>query len=739
MGAGRPGRDAARFHRQRRRDASRRPSRYPAQLEKSGVQNILDLTKIAPGFTTTRQSEVSSLRLNIRGVGASTQTAVEPSMASFLDDVYVSRPGSITSHFYDVESIEVLRGPQGTLFGRNASVGALSIHTQKPTNEFGVNLNAEASSFDTYQLDGAVNVPVADWASVRAAGIVATTNGPWYTTIGNHRYGGLNTYGGRLTAKLEPAAGLTWILRGDYMKLDGDGSSHNTVVTDTVTPTAAANFAARQGGLIPDLYNEYSRTSNNYVQGGINDHQYGLTSDLSYKTSGGFTFRLIDAKRDWSSRQTNGDVAFTARPLIIRDETQASNSQSHELQFISPPDALLGGHLSFVGGLYYFREHLSISERLNFTADTCNYVVRLVAAALVPGCLATPQTPATRNDFNQVNNSYAAYAQATIKILPKLDLDLGGRYTKDRKSGTFVQTVANAASALLRVPENTALRSSDGRFTYRVNLSYRPSSAVHLYANYSTGFKSGGFNSGGGTSVLGQSRIFQPETVDDYEAGVKTRLLNGLATLDVDLYRMDVHNYQDRSYDGLNFLVRNAADLRSQGVEAQGTLRPADWLRLSGSLAYLDSKFLRYPGASGLPGFGGTQDLAGKRNNFAPKWQGNVGAEVTRHVAGLGVSLRSDVNFISNSNLGSTTDANPQSVQKGYALLNARLIFTLPGDRYSVQLFANNLTDKRYCTFIFPNTIDNVFGLRNAQTGGTLYRCELGMPRSIGARLTASF
>lgn len=711
-----------------------------SQLEKSGVSDVLQLTKVTPSFTTTRQSSPSSIRMNIRGVGATTQSAVEPSVATFVDDIYVSRPGALVAAFYDVEAVEVLRGPQGTLFGRNASVGAVSIHNRKPSDDLSMDVSAQAASYNSYELTGALNVPFGGDNAVRIAGIASTTDGPWHTRVGDHDYGGMDTLGARITVKLAPASNVSWLLRADYLKLSGDANSHNTVVTDTVTPAARENYSDALGGVVPDFDHQFSRTTNNFMVGDLDDHQYGLSSDLSVETSGGYTFRLINAMRDWSSEHYVGDLIFSPRPMLIRNELQASNSQSHELQFISPSDTLLDGRLSFVSGLYYFREKLDINERFDFTEDSCNYLIAAAKPSLVETCLEGPFVGASQGRFHQVTESYAVYGQATYELLDDLDLILGGRYTKDKKHGSFDQAVDNPGIAVFRTPESTPLKFSDGRFTWRANLSYHPSRDLMLFANYSTGFKSGGFNSGGGSSALGDRRVFNSETVSDYEAGLKSTLADGV-TFNLTGFRMEVKGYQDRSNDGSSFLVRNAANLRQQGFEAEAIIRPVRNVRINGAVSYLDSEFLSYPGAAGLPGFGGVQDLAGQRNNFAPKWQGAAGAQFDGDLgfADLNFSLRGDVTYTSASNIGSVTNGNPQSIQPAYALVGTSLTLSTSDDKYSMQFFASNLLDQGYCTYIFPNTLDGPLGLRDKTTGSTLMRCTVGMPRQIGVRLTGHF
>ncbi|WP_189338553.1 TonB-dependent receptor [Sphingobium sp. SCG-1] len=705
------------------------------QLKQSGVKELSDIARVVPGLSFNRGGQIANVRLNIRGVGAQTGTSVEPSVATFIDDVYIPRPGSVIGHFFDVGSIEVLRGPQGTLFGRNASVGALNIHSNQPTDNLEGEVALQGGSFDTYEATGVLNVPVKEGFSLRAAGLLSTTDGFARSTI-TGPFGKLRTYAGRLMAKIEPVDNLTWLLRGDYTRNTGDGAIPVEVKPDTVTAAGAANFARVLGGVVPDLTNPFDHVVNQVGGGALTSRQYGLTSDLSFDFGDGFTARLINSNRNWWQVQDERDVVLTPRELAGRRSTFDSNSWTHELQLISPKDKLLDGRLDFVAGIYLLHEDLRLDETYVFGADWCSYAVAAARPALVASCRAAPGDPGTYFDFHQTTKSIAGYAQATLAVTDTLDLTLGGRYTRDRKTGTFVQLVQNPSGVLLRAAENSNLRFSDGRFTYKVNLSYKPTDDVLIFANYSTGFKSGGFNSAGSSVILNQTRIFNSETVKNMELGTKLTLANGIATLNATAYRMDIDDFQDRAFDGVGYRVFNAASLRQQGVELEATVRPTNGLRLNGSVAYLDSAFLSYPNASGLPGFGGTQDLKGKPNNYSPKWQGSVGIQYDSAIGDSAYALtaRTDMSFVSDSNVGAVTDNNPQSIQKGYQLVGARVTLHGPNDRWSLALFGDNLFDKNYFSYIYSQGLDSVFGVRDRTTGGTLMRGVVGMPRTLGLR-----
>lgn len=180
-----------------------------------------------------------------------------------------------------------------------------------------------------------------------------------------------------------------------------------------------------------------------------------------------------------------------------------------------------------------------------------------------------------------------------------------------------------------------------------------------IFVNHSTGYKSGGFNSGGGAVAVGAARVFARETVKNYELGAKTSWLDNRLRANLTLYRMDIGGFQDRSFDGVSFLVRNAGNLRHQGFEFDTVIAPSRRFEVTGALAYLDSKFTSYPGGAALPGTPGVRDLTGERANFTPEWQGNVGATWRGEIgqSGIGWLLNVNVALVSDQNVGQITQA----------------------------------------------------------------------------------
>jgi iron complex outermembrane receptor protein len=464
----------------------------------------------------------------------------------------------------------------------------------------------------------------------------------------------------------------------------------------------------------------------------LTEPQGGIASDLSLAL-GSSTIRLISGWRDWHNRQSEADIPYTQARLFGRDAEYRSRSHSEELQFVSPS----GGALSAVGGLYYFRERYQVDTIINFGADYCSIYIRNTAPARVAACLAAPQRGAGTFAFDQVTTSLAAYGQATYRLTSEWDVTGGLRYSHDDKGGDLLSVAANPLVAGLNAPDRADLSFDGGRVTYRINTTYRPIADVMLFATVSTGYKSGGFDTGTG-NTLGNARVFAPETVTNYEIGAKTQFLDRRLTLNATLFRMDVDDFQLRSFNGTFYVVRNAGSIRQQGVEFDISARPVNGLTLSLSGTRLASKYTDFRNAPPRPGLTGVQDLTGARVSYSPKWQGTAAVDYSRQLAsGYRLGANAHLGFNSDIDVGIAGDGNPQGVQSEYALLGGRLSFTLPDDRWELALLGENLTDKGYCVTQYGMTLAAGLGL--AAGGQTVMRCVLGEPRTIRGSVSLRF
>jgi iron complex outermembrane receptor protein len=718
-------------------------------MEQKGIQEVTALERAVPNLRFDNVALSAGVSIRIRGFGTSSNAAIDPSVAPYIDGVYIPRPGAILSSFLDVDRAEVLRGPQGTLFGRNATVGAVELHTFAPsTSGFAAKVAGQAANYGTYQGEGMVNVPLGQDFAVRAAVLANTTDGFVHNKLDGKTYGKHETEEGRLSAKWTPTPDLTWIGRVDYAHTSGDGVNILQVDTSTATAGQLAAYTARTGGNPSTLADPPNFTANElYNNTNLSDHQWGVSSDLTWDFAKGYALRLIDSYRDWKNQQSDGDVVFTPLDLLTRDSSYRSKAQSHELQLISPKGALLNGKLDFVAGLYYFDEDYDITERFNLGSQYCSFVIGAAAPPLVGACNAFPKAGAANGIFQQSAKSYAAYLQATYAVTKDVDVILGVRDTHDDKQGSFVETLTNPTAAPVRAAENTpSLSFKDTQPNWRASVNWRLNSDVMAFLTYSTGYKSGGLNSAGGAQALGQKRLFNSETSQDWETGLKSIWLDHRLQLNLTAYRTDLDQFQDRSFDGVSFIVRNAGSVRAQGVELEGQFRPDEHISFDFGTSYLDSKFTANHNAPGLPACTGaagscptTQDLTGRTTTFAPKWQGNLGAQWESNplIGGFTLTLRSDVSF--QSGMYTSNDLNPQSWTQGTTLWGGRATLTSPDRSLTLALFGENLTDEHVFGTKIPQTLDAVFGVRIPSTGATLMRGFLNTPRTYGVRVVKNF
>jgi iron complex outermembrane recepter protein len=715
-------------------------------LDRAGVDDIRDLRRITPNLYIATAPQITNTRVAIRGIGTSGNTAIEPSVAFFVDGVYAPRVGSMLVGLNDIEAVEVLRGPQGTLFGRNASAGAISMRTAVPREDLDATLSAETGSYGYWRGAGMINAPVTEDFALRLSVLREHGDGTGYEELSDKALGSSDTLSVRASSRWNITPDLTWVMRGDYQTLDTDGFQAVSVVAETVTATAAANWRARLDpdgagpttGDLPLLDDTYSRRVRQESIGGVRDEQYGLASDLTWTLAHGWMVRMITGYRDWQDEQSQSNTVFTPLALTSRAGTFDSRSFSNEVQLISPA-ALLGGRASLVAGLYYYDEDFQIGEDLGLAPAYCQVFMRNTQPTRLAACQAGRQGDAVNLEFDQTTSSLAGYFQSTYRLADRWDVTAGIRYSRDEKRASFLQESFNVTAQ--RADESTDLELDGGKATYRLGTSYRPLADVMLFATWSTGYKSGGFDSGGGSTVLGQARIVQPETTENYELGARALLLDHRLLLNATLYRMTVEDLQFRTFDGFSFRVRNNGTIRQQGVEFDIVGRPARPLTLSLSGAWLDSEYLDFKGAPGLPAFGGVQDLTGERVPFSPEFTAAAAAQYDIDLPwqGLSLQLRGDASYSSEISLAAAGDNSPDAMEPEHSIFGARISLIGAHDRWELALIGQNLTDELMCGTRFAQPNDAAFGLRNPLTGGTVLRCTLSDPRNFAVAVKARF
>jgi iron complex outermembrane recepter protein len=719
-----------------------------ATLERAGVRSADELTKIVPNLQINRQAQASATAIRMRGIGSVGNNSIDPSVAPFIDGVYIARPGAILNSFLDVAGVEVLRGPQGTLFGRNATTGAIQISTNAPDfSELGGEVVAEAGNYDAYRLRGVVNVPVSDTFALRFAALTDQRDGYFDNLLDGESYGDRDANVARASARWQPNDSLDWTVRLDYAEMGGDGALPPEVSTHTSPPELVAILGSAFGPLSPSVDDPFDGTVNQLINADLDDEQWGISSDLNYDFANGYRVRWIGAAREWENYQLDSDVVYTGVDLVGRRGSYESESMSQEVQLISPDRALFNERMDFVLGLFYFEEDYRIGETLDLGSAFCG---ALLPPALAPSCQPLPRRDATVLTFDQTAESTAAFVETNWHLSDTLKLKLGGRYTKDEKSALFEQVVNNPFAAGLRAPEVGSYDFDDDQFNYRVVLSWFPTEEVMFFANYSTGYKAGGINSSGVASSLEGRRIFTSEEVEDIELGIKSTLLEGAMQLNLTGYRMEIDDFQDRSFQDASFLVTNAGSLRQQGVELEAKWLPSNNLSIDFAAAYLDSEFTDFEDASplagcavlpppGTPACPNPQDNTGSSASYSPEWEVTAAAEhVLDFSNGMRLTSRVDYRWVDDY-LAGGSDLSRQYLVESFDIWGARLTLEPADSSWAISLYGENLTDERYALQHFTQVLGGALGLLDTETGDTVMRHYLSAPRTYGVSVKYAF
>ena len=807
-------------------------------MEDSGLHTLQDLSLFTPNLTLSHSSQVANNRIIMRGVGSVGDSAIEPSVAVFIDGVYYPRAGSVVGSLTDLEMVEVLRGPQGTLFGRNASMGALNIRTAAPTDDMEGNLQVGYGNYDALRVSGALSGGIMENTSGRVSfsysdrdgyGDNTFTTGQSSSDVGEWRDLSLR---GKLY--FTPTDNLDITLTADYSSVDNGGGVIE-VKTDTLLPSYLTTLSTilnstllTPGGPVPEGTDTFDYTLNQDHRDLADDRQMGFAADISLAV-GEHSIRSITSFRDWENDTFESALRLPA-DLLNRRTGYETQTVSQEIQILSPT----GGRFEYVAGVYYYDEEYSIDQNFDLGANFCSPTIRNLVAgrvaqriptitaslvamgipqpfagqlaggivtgaittvaqvqavapflsvaqatgilAAVPSaitlgttaaaiCNAGAQITAIDGDFNQNMKSFALYGQLTFNVNDQLRLTGGLRWTDDKKDGSFTQRLNNAIvdaptgspystigtplSVNLRINESFPnLAFKDDEVTWLGNISYFVTDEVMIFGNYSTGYKSGGFNSDGANRAI--PRTFRSETVDNYELGVKSTLLDDRMVANLTLFRTDIDDFQDRQFDGVSFIVQNVGELRQQGFELDVQVRPLEQLYSVFGLSWLDSEFLSFPNATALPYIIATtppgvippgQDLSGKRNHFSPEWQVSLMAEWTDLVPNTNWSwfARGEFNHISEQNIGAETNQNAQSLQESYSLFGGQAGFRSQDEKWEIAAFVKNATDEGYCQTIFNQPIGTTLGLVDPVTKGGMQRCVLGTPQTWGIELGYRF
>ena len=690
-------------------------------LARQGALSLEGAQYLVPSLNFRKSGTTINQSLYLRGVGTSTfSIAGEPSVSTVLDGVVLARAGEAFSDLVDIERIEVLRGPQGTLFGKNSSAGVVNIVSKRPGDEFGG--FAEGSLFlangTEYRVRGGLDMPLSDRLRTRVTGFYGSYDGNIFNIASgdNTRVNGYKRYGVRGIAELDIGSSVKFTLIGDWRKANDNCCAEVIGTAPTgvgALALAGINFAGDDTRVIRQ--NRVTRTE---------ETSWGFSGQLD-ASLGSLDLTSITAYRNYANREIrDGDWIGQAVAGIAQlhdDGPQTGNTFSQEVRLASPADQFI----SYVVGAFYSR---AVSER-TFTREvtSCNPAPAVVA--LVP--CGTTGAPPTLNfsgtaTFGSAFDNFAVFGQGTVNFSETFRGIVGLRYTNDSldvfhsrattpniggipginrnfDAGVFsTSTPANINGDPLAtngVPFRT--KTSANNLSGKAGAQFDISDDVMAYGTYARGYKGPAYNIFFNLNANG-TNVIEPEIADAFELGLKNSLMDGRLTLNVAAFYAKYKNFKANNPDLVAGVVitrfTNAGDVSTRGAELDLLYRPINDLTFSGGLAYTDAKVDQFKGPLGSVPIPSGTPLA-----FAPKWKGSLGADY-RWRTGEAADLAFGVQASTQSSQLSLFDANPvlrqQGTIKAYSLVDLQFAVVDKDDRYRVQFVVRNLFDTSFAAQI---------------------------------------
>ena len=732
------------------------------QVQSAGIRDIADLTVLVPSLVVTTNSNPFNTSYRIRRIGNEGNIPdFEPDTGLFIDGVYRSRSGLGLGDLADIEQIEVLRGPQSTLYGRNVTAGAISVRTAMPSQTFGAMGELTTGNDGLMGLRGYVSGGLTDTVSARLSVTGAQRDAIAENLIGDDS-DDLDQYSVRGQVLFEPNDAWQVRLIAGHVARDMKpaladmyyGAGVTALVNATVGNPAALGAADGPGladgvinaGAQPILDNdpinrrvqalaplEFEQTSSELIASiEYAADSFAVTSLSSYDT--------YDVTQSWN------DAGQTGLDLVNYRDYQTGETFSQELRINSRSD----GSLTWLGGLYFYDNHFQRGDEDHHEFTLGQAIDELgVAAGIASPTLPNVPVfglPGDTGDFYEISDSrsYGAFAQSSWDATDRLALTLGLRYTLEEKSVDLTNTPVTSAPgplAALSLPvrlltpaaSSFALDDEWSAVTGTFNTVYRFNPDAMAYATVATGFKGGGYNGGFGNTPLAR-RPFGSEDVTSYEVGAKTEW-GGRVRLNAAAFLADYTDFQSASFIGLQFLVNNAEKVRVQGFEADMTAQLTDGLSLDLSATYAEATYEEYTQGSCYtgrapddPATGGC-DLSGETLPFAPKLTATVGLQWQQDIGPGTLFSRLDGSWLGDHNVTSEIDPN-HGEQDGYAVGNVRLGWRQSA--WEVSAWVRNFTDE---TYIVQTAQSNLFA--SLQDG--TYQNYLGPERSYGVTVQVKY
>ncbi|RZK04040.1 MAG: TonB-dependent receptor [Novosphingobium sp.] len=724
-------------------------------LDRTGNFTINQIQQLVPSLQVTSTNPRNS-NINIRGLGANSAIAVdglEYGVGFYVDGVYFARPGQSQFDLVDLAQVEVLRGPQGTLFGKNTTAGALNVTTRLPSFDPDLTVEGTLGNYDYHQIRLSASAPIVDDKVAFRISVADTHRGGFLLNRTNlTKAQDYDNFTARGQLLIKPNTDVSIRLIGDYSKqtLHSNLTLIDGYFTTFANGAPIANNifdrAARFNYTLPTT-NAFARVGDADSPYQANMESYGVSGELNWDF-GKATLTSITAYRWWDWYPAN-DIDGTS--LAINTLAQQQNFQR---QFTQELRLASNGRntVDYQVGLFYLYQIIRGYGRTGYGKDFAAWNLPPTTPAATIAAVSQALTGFEADSYSDPRTkSYAAFGQADWHITDTLTLTAGLRFTHEDKEGSFTRfqvptsglnlstLPAAQAAALQAIRDSAAYQLGNLTFSAKtksdalsglITLGYKITPDVLLYGSYSHGSKSGGLN----VTAGGAARpVVDPEKVDSFEIGLKSQFLDNRVTFNLAAFLTEIRDYQTTVSELITGTVYtqyidNIPKVRSKGIEADLAYAPTDWLRFTASGAYTDAKFVSFansPQAPDKSNQGGIQDLSGQRLPGVSKFAYSLGLDASQPLTeNFEAYVHAD--YLHRSSFNSTATLSQYGVIPAYGLLNGRIGLRTADGKYDFAFWARNLTNEDYYITRAPGT----FGLL---TG------SVGEPRTVGATLRVKY
>lgn len=703
-------------------------------LKEKSIEKIDDLQYAVPNLHMTETG--ISTQMFIRGIGTGNNQGFEQSVGQYIDGIHYGRQQLLRMPFLDLERIEVLKGPQSIMFGKNSVAGALNLSSAKPTQDTEIHLGLQYQpTIDATEFTGMVSGALTDTLSARLAVRDYSEDGYIENTFKDRDETIRDETAVRLSLLWEPSDSINFLFKIEHDEFDGTGRQIEVIKDEPSlagSPIPGATFSQILGALgHPDAISEselnYERQAD--AEESNNNSLDNATLTANFKL-GDYTLTAVSGFVSYDFVETC-DCDYTAAPIfsVFIDEEYEQFSQ--EIRLVSP----VGEKFDWLGGLFYQTSELGFDDNIKIPTDS-------VLGLLSGGALSSLTGHGAGRNYQLDTDMFSAFFQGRYHFTDALTLTLGARFTSEEKTSTRVMNITdlstgdittnpmapilfdtvfgiqNEQSPLSPQGHNLSGKRDENSFTPLINISYKIDQNIMAYVSATTGFKAGGFDARANNV---NSWEFEEEEATAYEMGIKSLLLDDTLEVNLSFYRTEYDNLQVSQFDGvLGFNVGNAKETVVQGVEVEGRWIILDGLSMQYGIAYLDHEYKDFTNGNchsrqvpdGDIGADGNQlcDYTGKSGQYTPKLTASIGFDYFTDISFLGFEyFRTTLGLYHSAKQNVDVNLNPLYEVDAYDKVDLRI--ALESENWNIALFGKNITNEEVLTYVGNNPLSgSTFG-----------------------------